>query len=151
MNDRPPWLKPAISFGLPLAALVAALPYITGHPYGLPAASDLTRSFTDARQTVLHAFAGAAPSLAPAPAKVRFYECTTANGKVLSSSPCAPLARVRDIDPASVNHMKMDAPPSASPGTASPQSGKLHGVRADLAAAQSSDASSREAAEAAAN
>lgn len=156
MSARPPWVKPAISFGIPLLAVVVALPYITGHGYGFPSLSDAAQSVQDARRTVGHAISGEGGPNAAAPGeRARIYECRTATGRVLSSTPCGRDARVHDIDPTAVNHFQPPpAPPAPAiqPGTAQPHDGSpagiLAGVRSDLAAAQSVDEKRRAAAEA---
>lgn len=150
MSARPPWIKPAISFGLPLLAVVVALPFITGHGYSFPAFGEATRSLKTLGHEARHAVLGADAST-----KVRFYECRSATGKVLSDKPCGAQAKVHDIDAEAVNHMApppAPPPPSQGNGLAQPHDGSpagiLAGVRSDLAAAQSVDERRRAAAEA---
>ncbi len=150
MSERPPWIKPALTFGVPLLALVIGLPYLTGHGYEWPRLSDVSGSLKDARRTVAHVVAGDHAS-APG-AKVRLYECATPAGKVLSDKSCGPNARVHDIDPNAVSHFEVaKAPPTAtstSPAAGTGPAGLLRGVREDLSSAQSVDASHRALAEA---
>lgn len=144
MSSRPPWVKPALSFGLPLLVLVVALPYLTGRSYGLPSLGEFTRSWRDTRSAVGHAVAGNAAG----GAKVRFYECTANGARVLSSTPCGPGARIHDVDPAMVNHERMDVAPAADAGSADrrgsgPRQGLIDGVRSDLAKSEAAEASRR--------
>ena len=143
MSDRAPWIRPAISFGLPVLALVIALPYVTGHGYSLPGGDALRRAWSQASGAVAHTATRLAHGDAPAHT-VRFYECHTASGKVLSSSPCGPGARIHDVDPDAVNHLDAAPAPVPSPPVAG---AALGGVRGQIAASQSVDARNRAAAE----
>jgi len=144
MSAQPPWIKPAISFGVPLLAVVIALPYLTGHPYSVPGLAEARRWWAGAAgkvSAVAHGVRSGATG-----STVRLYECRGPSGKVLSSSPCGPNARVHDIDPESVSRMGPAPPPPAvrSPAASAP----LGGVRGQLDAAQAVDARNRAAAEA---
>ena len=150
MSQRPPWIKPALTFGVPLLALVAGLPYLTGRGYDWLSFDGLSASLKDARHSVAHIVAGDR-SAGPG-ATVRLYECSTATGKVLADKPCGAGARIHDIDPNAVSHFEPPkAPPPASAAADSGRSGPaglLRGVREDLSTAQSVDASHRALAEA---
>jgi len=150
MSTRPPWIKPALTFGVPLLALVVGLPYLTGRGYEFPSVSGVSASLRDARRSVAHVVAGDRPT-GPG-ATVRLYECVTPNGKILSDKRCAADARVHDIDPNTVSHFEPPKAPVASSAPAatarSGPAGLLKGVRENLSAAQSVDASHRALAEA---
>jgi hypothetical protein len=147
MSHRPPWIKPAISFGVPLLALVIGLPYLTGHGYGLPASGDLARTFSEARRSVASVVGGDA---ATRPGQtVRLYECTTTAGKLLSDKPCGRGARVHDIDPNAVSHFEPPKPaPAAGGGPRTGPDAILRDVRDDLEAAKAVDQGHRALAEA---
>lgn len=148
MSRLAPWIKPALSFGLPLLAVVVALPYITGQGYGFPDPGSVLKPWLGAQGMLSRATGGGASGSEKA--KVRLYECNGPSGRILSSVPCGAHERVHDIDPNAVSTFHAPPPPPAS---ATPQgsrgsiTGVLPGVREDLAAAAASDAARRRAAE----